>query len=84
MCALCCALTRAAVCAATCPFCKAAAHAPGRECDSYRRYHAAERGYHRFALLSLGSKRCPKCRILIIKNKGCPHMTCKSCGHQFW
>ena len=41
------------------------------ECDGYRRYYKAERGYNRFVLFSLGSKRCPKCRILIIKNKVC-------------
>lgn len=70
-------------CATQCPFCKEPAHTSGTECDAFKRFHSAERGYKRFAAFHLGSKRCPKCRILIIKNKGCPHMTCKSCGFQF-
>lgn len=30
-----------------------------------------------------GTKRCPRCSILIEKNGGCDHMTC-NCGHEFW
>mmetsp|Transcript_42294 Transcript_42294/g.106689 ORF Transcript_42294/g.106689 Transcript_42294/m.106689 type:complete len:681 (-) Transcript_42294:107-2149(-) len=29
------------------------------------------------------AKRCPSCRVHIEKNGGCPHMTCRRCGHQF-
>ena len=28
------------------------------------------------------TKRCPRCRQMIEKNLGCPHMRCK-CGHSF-
>lgn len=30
-----------------------------------------------------GLKRCPSCQVLIQKNGGCDHMSCR-CGHQFW
>lgn len=29
------------------------------------------------------TNRCPICSISIIKNGGCPHMTCKKCGYEF-
>ncbi|KAF2815428.1 uncharacterized protein BDZ99DRAFT_459295 [Mytilinidion resinicola] len=29
------------------------------------------------------TKRCPKCEILIQKDKGCDHMTCTVCNSQF-
>jgi len=29
------------------------------------------------------TKPCPKCRVRIEKNKGCNHMTCKQCHHEF-
>lgn len=29
------------------------------------------------------TNQCPKCSISIIKNGGCPHMTCKKCGYEF-
>lgn len=31
----------------------------------------------------LGAKPCPKCTAIIERNGGCPHMTCKVCGHHF-
>ena len=30
-----------------------------------------------------GTKRCPRCRVVIQKNDGCDHMTC-TCRHQFF
>ncbi|KIO18127.1 hypothetical protein M407DRAFT_84272 [Tulasnella calospora MUT 4182] len=27
-------------------------------------------------------RRCPQCRIVVERNEGCKHMTCR-CGHQF-
>ena len=29
-------------------------------------------------------KACPKCGVLIEKNGGCDHMTCKLCRHEWW
>ncbi len=29
------------------------------------------------------TKPCPNCRVRIEKNKGCNHMTCNQCGHEF-
>ncbi|CAG8448110.1 16867_t:CDS:1 [Cetraspora pellucida] len=34
-------------------------------------------------LLDIMTKPCPNCKILITKNGGCMHMTCKFCQHQF-
>lgn len=31
-----------------------------------------------------GVKKCPKCQVLIEKNGGCDHMTCKMCRHEWW
>eukprot|EP00698_Gefionella_okellyi_P005331 TRINITY_DN1484_c0_g2_i3.p1 TRINITY_DN1484_c0_g2~~TRINITY_DN1484_c0_g2_i3.p1 ORF type:complete len:757 (-),score=166.82 TRINITY_DN1484_c0_g2_i3:1507-3777(-) len=33
--------------------------------------------------LSQYSKRCPKCTVPIEKNRGCNHMSCTQCKHQF-
>ena len=33
-------------------------------------------------VLGKHTKRCPRCRQMIEKNLGCPHMRCK-CGHSF-
>ena len=33
--------------------------------------------------LPLGCKRCPTCRVPIVKDGGCDHMTCR-CGYQFY
>ena len=35
------------------------------------------------AWIRANTKPCPKCRILIQKNDGCNHMTCKHCSHEF-
>ena len=29
------------------------------------------------------TERCPKCEVSIMKNGGCPHMTCMNCNHEF-
>lgn len=29
------------------------------------------------------TKRCPKCNVRIEKDRGCNHMTCRSCAHEF-
>merc|ERR1719464_1203808 len=35
-------------------------------------------------LLSSGAiKRCPRCGVIVQKNGGCDHMTCR-CRHEFW
>jgi len=33
--------------------------------------------------IKANTKRCPKCRVNIEKNKGCMHMTCRNCRHEF-
>jgi len=30
------------------------------------------------------ARRCPGCKIVIEKNGGCQHMTCRGCRHEFW
>ena len=35
------------------------------------------------AWLKVNTKPCPKCKVLIEKNKGCMHMKCYSCGYHF-
>ena len=32
--------------------------------------------------LSVGAKRCTKCKFWVQKNEGCDHMTCR-CGYEF-
>ena len=39
--------------------------------------------YASMKLMTDTTKACPKCRSLIEKNGGCPHMTCAFCGEQF-
>ncbi|KAF7954192.1 hypothetical protein EAE96_005323 [Botrytis aclada] len=34
-------------------------------------------------LIEKATKRCPNCQVRIQKNKGCDHMTCLSCKHEF-
>lgn len=31
-----------------------------------------------------GRKQCPMCCVMIEKNQGCQHMTCKKCTHEFY
>ena len=40
----------------------------------------------KFALWRCGhdARRCPGCKIIIEKNGGCQHMTCRGCRHEFW
>lgn len=33
--------------------------------------------------ISRNTKKCPKCKWPIEKNKGCDHMTCMKCNHEF-
>jgi hypothetical protein len=39
-----------------------------------------------FALWRWGrdARRCPGCKIVIEKDGGCQHMTCRGCHHEFW
>merc|ERR1711964_169562 len=39
---------------------------------------------HWKAKAATGRKRCPCCRVMIEKNQGCRHMTCKKCTHEFY
>lgn len=48
---------------------------PGQETDQWSVADVQE--------LIVGTKSCPKCRVLIEKDGGCDHMTCP-CGHNFW
>lgn len=32
----------------------------------------------------LGLKKCPSCQMPTLKNGGCKHMTCCSCGYEWW
>lgn len=54
-----------------------------------RRNHCTgERSNEGFAIRSklwamVHTKKCPRCRVRIQKNKGCSHMTCARCGHYF-
>lgn len=70
-------------CAATCPWCKQEAH-PRRKCPAQRKFARSEAKQKLWTAFSL-SKRCPGCKVPIIKKGGCPHMTCKNpaCGHQW-
>ncbi|KAJ3320650.1 hypothetical protein HDU76_000262 [Blyttiomyces sp. JEL0837] len=35
------------------------------------------------AYIERHAKECPKCRMRIVKNGGCDHMTCRACNHEF-
>ena len=36
-----------------------------------------------FDWIEKNSKPCPQCKVNIEKNKGCMHMTCRNCKHEF-
>lgn len=33
--------------------------------------------------IAQNAKKCPKCQVVIQKNQGCMHMTCRQCRHEF-
>ena len=67
-----------------CPSCDEEAHA-GVSCQGQQNLRMAEEERLNEQLpTSSGYKRCPTCRILIEKNEGCNHMTCKCGAHICW
>ncbi|KAG8982684.1 hypothetical protein FRB90_006623 [Tulasnella sp. 427] len=75
-----------------CPMCKISICVPcrtvahkGMSCAKWQS-SAKSMGGSDLALRKLAKKlhwrRCPKCRIVVERNEGCKHMTCR-CGHQF-
>merc|ERR1712072_1092761 len=35
------------------------------------------------AFVNNNTKKCPKCKVSILKNEGCNHMECRQCNHHF-
>lgn len=67
-----------------CVPCRSVAH-KGMSCSKWQS-SAKSMGGSDVALRKLAKKlqwrRCPRCRIVVERNEGCKHMTCR-CGHQF-
>jgi len=66
-----------------CFLCRQESHLPA-PCDLAAKYK--EKGSSDLAteqLLAATTKKCPKCDVLITKNKACNHMNCAKCRHQF-
>ena len=59
-----------------CYTCQSAWH-NGKFCKDYQ-----EEIYLDFGLKT-GAHRCPKCQVIIEKNKGCNHMKCYNCKYDF-
>ncbi|KAG9391716.1 IBR domain [Carpediemonas membranifera] len=66
-----------------CTKCLREAHRP---CSCYRvseweKMDQSDEGTKRW--LQIHSKKCPRCGTMIEKDRGCNHMTCKLCRHEF-
>ena len=58
----------------------------GVTCDQYKQWKQENgRGDAAFEQWQRdnGTKQCPRCSVTIQKNKGCDHMTCRACKHEF-
>lgn len=58
-----------------CKLCGEIQH-PGKDCDSIIRAN--------YLHVMRTGKQCPKCGVLIQKDGGCNHMTCKRCHYEFF
>ncbi|KAL4474772.1 hypothetical protein ABPG74_001468 [Tetrahymena malaccensis] len=70
-----------------CNQCKEIGHYPC-SCGDFRKWLSKIESYGTSSDLNdewfiMNTKPCPKCKILIEKNQGCMHMTCKQCQHHF-
>ncbi|CAD6444594.1 cbdb2440-5f9e-4382-9b39-1985fce29fd3 [Sclerotinia trifoliorum] len=57
----------------------------GLTCDQYntREREKLQQEEASQKLMEKATKKCPKCQVRIEKNKGCDHMTCRFCKHEF-
>jgi len=66
-----------------CFSCQYEAHAPA-SCDQVKLWQKkcnddSETGHW----LGANTKDCPRCSVLVEKNGGCNHMTCRQCSHEW-
>eukprot|EP00743_Colponemidia_sp_Colp-15_P000142 GILK01000164.1.p1 GENE.GILK01000164.1~~GILK01000164.1.p1 ORF type:complete len:492 (-),score=63.48 GILK01000164.1:91-1485(-) len=62
--------------AETCFICSHKWH-PNRTCDQ-----VVDQGYNEWAK-GKDVQMCPRCRVRVLKDEGCNHMTCSRCGYQW-
>lgn len=65
-----------------CWLCKEAAHDPC-SCENKAKWEEADINKVSDGVVNVVAKHCPKCNTIIQKDKGCNHITCGRCRHQF-
>ena len=68
-----------------CSLCNRDAHLP-LSCELYAEWESLNKSgndIYSDTWIKLRTKKCPQCQTPIEKNKGCMHMTCRTCSHDF-
>ena len=61
-----------------CKLCKQSYHGESKKCSKANDLKLWARGNSRHRI-----RNCPRCKVLIEKGEGCPHMICNSCNYKF-